>query len=139
MLQNTIQVTVEQVGPAASRGTVRGHSVVIDRPVAKEGTDQGPMGGEYMLMSLGGCFLSNLLAAIKARSAEVTNVKIGVEGTIESAPPRFSSIVMKVEADCDDRTLLEKLITISERSCIVANTLKNAVQLRIEIAEKGND
>jgi putative redox protein len=97
------------------------------------------MGGEYLLMSLGGCFLSNLLAAIKARSAEVTNVKIGVEGTIESAPPRFSSIVVMVEADCDDRTLLAKLITISERSCIVANTLRNAVQLRIEIAEKTND
>jgi putative redox protein len=137
MLQNTIQVTVEQIGPAASRGTVRGHSVVIDRPVAKEGTDQGPMGGEYMLMSLGGCFLSNLLAAIKARSAEVTNVKIGVEGTIENAPPRFSVIVMSIEANCNDRVLLEKLVAISERSCIVANTLKNAVQLTIEMKMTG--
>ena len=40
---------------------------------------------------------------------------------------------MKIRAEYDDRELMEKLITISERGCIVANTLKNALPLSIEL------
>ena len=133
-MANVMIVQVEQIGPTVSRGTARGHTVHIDRPVAKEGTDQGAMGGELLLLSLGGCFMSNLLAAIRARSAEVSNVRLVVEGTLESAPPRYSAIVMKIEADYSDRALMEKLLTISERGCIVANTLKLAIPLSIELA-----
>jgi len=135
-MANVMAVQLEQIGPTVSRGTARGHSVLVDRPIAKEGTDQGAMGGEYLLLSLGGCFMSNLLAAIRARSAAVSDVRIVVEGTLESAPPRFSAIAMKIEANFSDRALMEKLLTISERGCIVANTLKSALQLSIELTEK---
>lgn len=134
-MASNISVQVNQVGPTTSEGQVRGHRVLIDRPVAKEGEDRGAMGGELLLMSLGGCFMSNLLAAIRARSAEVSNLRITVTGTLESAPPRFSAIAMHIAADYSDRALMEKLVTISERGCIVANTLKNALDLSIEIAE----
>ena len=61
------------------------------------------MGGELLLMSLGGCFMSNLLAAIRAREAEVANVRIRISGTLESAPPHFSAIEMKITADYSDK------------------------------------
>jgi len=131
----TISVEVSQVGPATSEGRVRGHSVLIDRPVAKEGEDRGAMGGELLLISLGGCFMSNLLAAIKARSADVSDVQIAIDGTLESAPARFSAVQMTIHAQYTDRELMEKLVLISERACIVANTLKAAVDLTIQIAE----
>ena len=130
-----ISVALSQVGPTTSQGTIRQHSVLIDRPVAKEGEDRGPMGGELLLVSLGGCFMSNLLAAIKARSATVSDVRIAIDGTLESAPPRFSAVQMTIHARYQDRELMEKLVTISERACIVANTLKQAVDLTIQIAE----
>lgn len=130
-----ISVALSQVGPTTSQGTIRQHSVLIDRPVAKEGEDRGPMGGELLLVSLGGCFMSNLLAAIKARSAAVSDVRIAIDGTLESAPPRFSAVQMTIHARYQDRELMEKLVTISERACIVANTLKQAVDLTIQIAE----
>jgi putative redox protein len=128
-----IQVQVDQVGPTTSEGRARTHTVLIDRPIAKEGEDRGAMGGELLLVSLGGCFMSNLLAAIKGRNAAVSNVRIAIDGALESAPPRFSAILMRIEADYEDRDLMEKLVTISERGCIVANTLKSAVTLTIEI------
>lgn len=128
-----IQVEVNQVGPTTSEGRARTHTVLIDRPVAKEGEDRGAMGGELMLVSLGGCFMSNLLAAIKGRNAAVSDVRITIDGTLESAPPRFSAILMRVDANYEDRELMEKLVTISERGCIVSNTLKHAVSLTIEI------
>jgi len=40
---------------------------------------------------------------------------------------------MNIAADFDDRALVEKLLTISERSCIVANTLKDVVDLTISV------
>jgi putative redox protein len=92
-----IQVQVDQIGPTTSEGRTRTHTVLIDRPVAKEGVDRCAMGGELLLVSLGGCLMSNLLAAIKGRGAAVSNVRIAIDGTLESAPPRFSAILMRID------------------------------------------
>ena len=128
-----VQVQVNQVGPSTSEGIARTHKVFIDRPEAKDGQDKGAMGGELLLMSLGGCFLSNLLAAIRAREADVKTVQIQIAGTLESAPPRFSAIEMKIGADYSDKELMTKLVKISEKGCIVANTLKDVVELTFTV------
>ena len=82
-------------------------------------------------MALGGCFMSNLLAAILARKADVSNVKLSISGNLESAPPRFRSIEMNIKADHSDQQQFEKLVTIAERACIVANTLRANTDLSI--------
>jgi putative redox protein len=130
---DTIRIAIDQRGRATSEAAIRTHSVLIDRPKAKAGDDRGPMGGELLLASLGGCFMSNLLAAIAAREAKVANVRTTVAGTLDGAPPRFVAIEATVSADCDDPELLEKLVAIAERSCIVANTLKDALDLRVRV------
>ena len=133
-MSNQVQVNVRQIGPSASEGTAREHTAVMDRPEAKGGDNSGAMGGEHLLMALGGCFMSNLLAAIQSREAEVSNVNIDIAGTLESAPPHFSAIGMRVSADHNGKEQMEKLITVAERGCIVANTLKDAVKLSITLA-----
>ena len=120
----TITVEVRQAGVTTSKGIARTHEVSIDRPQDKGGTDQGPMGGELLLLGLGGCFMSNLLAAIAARNAQVADVSVTVGATLADNPKRFSSYTLEVSARCDDMPLLEKLVTIAERGCISANTLK---------------
>jgi putative redox protein len=40
---------------------------------------------------------------------------------------------MKVSADHTDEAQMEKLITIAERGCIVANTLKESLKLSINL------
>ena len=65
----TIHVTVDQLDHSSSKGQARDHTLTMDRPEPKGGQDKGPMGGEALLMGLGGCFMSNLLAAAKARAA----------------------------------------------------------------------
>jgi putative redox protein len=134
-MANVIKVQVNQVGPTTSQGVVRHHNVLVDRPGEKGGDDCGAMGGELLLVALGGCFNSNLLATIRARDAAVSKITISVEGTLDGTPIRFTRIHMAVTADFDDRTLAEKLLTISERSCIVANTLKDVTDLSISLAE----
>ena len=62
-----LEVTVRQVqATPTSEGQVREHRVLVDRPAAKGGHDRGPMGGELLLVALGGCFMSNLIAAAAA-------------------------------------------------------------------------
>ena len=75
-----VTVQMQQKSSTTTEGQVRGHSVLIDRPVSKGGSDEGAMGGELLLMSLGGCFMSNLLEIIRTREASIHNVQIDVVG-----------------------------------------------------------
>lgn len=131
---SAIQVQVNQTGPTSSEGVIRDHRVPIDRPEAKGGADKGAMGGELLLASLGGCFMSTLLAAVQARDADVKNVRVRVEGTLDGNPSHFTAVHLAVSADAADKAQLEKLVTIAERSCIVANTLKDALDLSVTVA-----
>ena len=129
-----VKIEVRQFTATASEAVARQHKVLIDRPEAKGGEDKGPKVGEMLLMGLGGCFMSNLLAAVKAREADVQNLQLVVTGTLSEAPMRFSEIRMAIRGKYADRDAMEKLVTIAERGCIVANTLKNAVALTIALA-----
>jgi putative redox protein len=129
----SLEVRIEQVGPTTSRGVARSHSVLIDRPVAGGGEDRGPLGGEYLLLALGGCFMSNLLAAIRAREAAVSDVRITVTGNMESGPDRFSALALTIAATYHDAELMTKLVSIAERSCIVTNTLRSGVPIALTI------
>jgi len=126
-----IEVSLEQAGPATSKSVVRGHEVLVDRPAEKGGDDRGMMGGEMLLVSLGGCFLSNIYAAIRSREAQVSNVRARVAATLDGAPPRFTEIEIVVSAEHDDREQFEKLLVIAERGCIAANTMRQAAKFTV--------
>ncbi len=127
-----ITVTVDQIDHSSSQGKARDHVLYMDRPHEKGGQNKGPMGGEALLMGLGGCFMSNLLAAASVRGIELTNAGIEINGKLASAPPRYTDIDMKVTADCSEPDQFAKLVTMAERGCIVANTLGKAVKLTVE-------
>ncbi|MCY3832390.1 MAG: OsmC family protein [Chloroflexi bacterium] len=129
----TITVNLNQANDATTAAQIRSHAIDIDRPAAKGGHDKGAMGGELLLASLGGCFNSNLLAAIRARDLPIHDIAIEVSGHLAEAPARFSSIDMVVTSAYDDREEFERLVLMSERACIVANTLKNAVDLTVSV------
>jgi len=132
-MPRTVSVDVEQVGPSTGSAAARTHTVFVDRPVDKGGSDRGPLGGEYLLIALGGCFLSTLLAAVRTREAEVSNVRVSVVGTIGGVPERFESMAVRVSAKYSDADLMQKLVAMSERGCLVTNTLKNAVTLEVSL------
>src|SRR5215510_3084691 len=130
-MSTTFKATIEHVNHTTSRATVRSHTTLVDRGVAKGGFDLGPAGGEYMLVSLGGCFTSHLLAAIRAREAAMSGVKVAVTGTLDGAPERFVGFTVDVTADCGDADLARKLITLASRACQVMNTLRLAAPIEI--------
>jgi putative redox protein len=131
MMSTTFNATIEHVNHTTSKATVRTHTFLVDRGVPKGGFDLGPAGGEYMLVSLGGCFTSHFLAAIRAREAAVTNVRVAVTGTLDGTPERFTAFTMDVSAQCADPELARKLITIAARACQVVNTLRQVAPIAI--------
>lgn len=129
-------IQIRQTAPSTSEAAIRSHRVVIDRPLEKGGADQGPMGGELFLAAIGGCFMSNLLAAIKARQAEVTDAQIEVNATLDGSPPQFTAIELCVSAEGADPDQLEKLVQIADRGCIMMNTLRGKIDLQTRIATR---
>ena len=134
-MSRTIGAEVRQDGPSTGVGTVRTHTVLIDRPETKGGADRGPMGGELLLLGLGGCFLSNLLAAVRAREAAVSEVRVVVEAVLDGTPERMTAFTLRVSARYQDAELMHKLATIAERACIAANTLREVGPIEVVVEE----
>lgn len=75
--------------------------------------------------------MSNLRAAIAAREdASVENIALTVTATFSDDMTRFSAVHMHVTAVADGQQL-KKLVTIAERACIAANTVRGSVNLTV--------
>ena len=129
-----ITVTLKQNSLTTSEGVARQHSVLVDRPTSKGGSDEGMMGGEMLLIALGGCFMSNLLELVRNREATISDIHIDIVGTLAGIPPRYTEIYLNLSAKADDTEQLEKFVTMAERSCIVANSIGPAIDLKFHIA-----
>lgn len=127
-----LAVHVRLVEGSTSLATSRTHSVVVDRPIDKGGSDLGFLGGELFLAAEGGCYLSNLVAAARARDVVLHRVDIHVRGVQAEQPARFAEVFLdvQVEADAGDDEIA-RLLTIAERGCIVSNTIKAATPLTL--------
>src|SRR5260370_23544829 len=128
-MANQMKIQLCQGSTSTSEATLRGHQVLIDRPAEKGGADMGPMGGELFLAAVGGCFMSNLLAAIRAREMGITGVCTEVIGTLADSPSRFSAVYLYVTADSVSREMLERLRAIADRAGIMISTLHGKVDL----------
>jgi putative redox protein len=133
-MANEIKIAIRQTSASTSEAAIRQHKVLVDRPEAKGGADQGPMGGELFLAAIGGCFMSNLLAAIKGRQAEVSDVQTEVIGVLDESPARFTSVELNVTAKYSDREQFEKLVEIAARGCTMMNTLRGKLDINVRIA-----
>ncbi len=132
-MASEIKVVLRQLSASGSEATMGKHHVLVDRPVSKGGGDVGPMGGELFLSAIGGCFMSNLLAAMKARDAEIFHVSAEVKGSIVDSPARFVAVDISVTAENGEDELLEHLVKIADRGCIMMNTLRDKLELTVRI------
>lgn len=133
-MSTIVKATLEHVDQITSKATIRTHQVLVDRGTAKGGLDRGPAGGEYLLVALGGCFTSHLLAAIRAREVAMTNVRVDVTGTMDGTPERFTAFTLEVSADCADEDAARKMVAIAGRGCQVVNTLRPVASVAISYA-----
>jgi putative redox protein len=132
-MASEIKIQLRQISASTSEATIGRHQVQIDRPTAKGGSDGGPMGGELFLAAVGGCFMSNLLAAIRAREAEISEVRVEVVGSLADSPARFIGIELRIAAESRNRELLGRLVEIADQGCIMMNTLRGKLEVKLLI------
>ena len=132
-MANEMRIQLRQLSPSASEATIRNHQVLVDRPAAKGGADWGPMGGELFLAAVGGCFMSTLLAAIRARGENIVGVRTEVIGTLADAPTRFVGVELLITAEGANKEMLDRLLEIADRACIMMNTLRGTLDVKIRI------
>jgi putative redox protein len=132
-MANEMKIQIRQISASVSEAAIGRHRVLIDRPAAKGGADAGPMGGELFLAAVGGCFMSTLLAAFRAREVEISNARVEVAGFLADSPTRFRGLELRVAAESSDQELLERLVEIADRGCIMMNTLRGTLDVRVVV------
>lgn len=130
------ELTVElaQSGQTASVASIRDHTIVLDRPPAQGGSGAGPMGGEALLASVGGCFMSTLYAAAAARSIPVEGARCRVSGQFAAHPRRFGAIRLEVACESCPPADLAHLVEVAERGCLVVATLRQGMAVVASVA-----
>lgn len=99
----------EQKTSTKSIATARGITAIIDEPIQRGGTDEGPMPVEYLFIGLAGCtqVISNKLAA--ANGITFTTMDIDIAVTMDSHGTRlinpidipFPEVTVNIRADYD--------------------------------------
>lgn len=126
-ISDTAMRLVHENGPA---------NIIIDRPLEKGGSGKGLMGGQYLLLGVGGCFCSTLFAASTERNIKIQGLKVTVNATIgEETPKRFSQIHLNISYEkCSHESEFKKLVKIAEKGCLSINTIKNGVNFATEVS-----
>ena len=128
-----VKARLTQVSASTSMAAARQHSSLIDRPASKGGEDRGPMGGELMLMGVGGCFMSNLLAAGVAKDIALSATAVDVSAELDGTPARFTTVNLRVTGGTADRKLMQELIETAETGCIAINTIKGSAAVSVTL------
>ena len=102
-------ITGTQETSTKSVATARGINAIIDEPIQRGGTDEGPMPVEYVFVGLLGCthVISNKLAA--ANGITFTSMDIDIKVTMDSHGTRlihpidvpFPEVTLFITADYD--------------------------------------
>lgn len=136
-MPDTFKIAVRATCPSHARTdtTMRGHTLVIDEPPARGGTDRGPTPLETLLSAYLGCtnVILNLIAeemgiTVSGLELELT-ASFDTRGVFDRAPVTapFPEIALTVDLVTDaDAAQVEKLKLALARRCPVSVILRQA-------------
>lgn len=118
-----------------SIATARGKSLIVDEPIQRGGTDEGPMPVEFVFMGLLGCthVISNKLA--KANGVVFTDMDINIGVTMDSHGTRliapiqvpFPEVVLNITVTYEGpRDGAVKVTELLKHHCAVSKMLQES-------------
>jgi len=127
-----INIRLNQYSSTSMQLENENFNIIVDRPIQKGGSGKGLMGGQHLLLGVGGCFCSTLFATAISRGINISGLKVNVIATISNVPKRFNNIDLEVSYNhCSHPEEFNKLLIISEKGCISINTLKKETTFNI--------
>ena len=133
-----MSISLVQHSGTAVQAQVDNFEIIVDRPLEKGGGGKGLMGGQHLLIGIGGCFCSTFFAAALAREVQVKGLKVEVSALLsEDLPKRFTNVSLTASYEqCSAPEEFLKLLRIAENGCISVNTVKNGMTLEVMEKEK---
>jgi Predicted redox protein, regulator of disulfide bond formation len=128
----------------AMHARVGKHDVIMDEVAAAGGTDEGPNPLQYLLSSLGGCFIAMGRLVAQEMGLDIKSIRCQVEGDIDNdgllaknpaVRPGFLAIRMKLHADtAEDQARMAEWLKQVEARCPVKNCLSTPVPIEVKTA-----
>lgn len=127
-----IKITLDQYDATGMQ--LENESIFIGRPNKNSDPSKKTlMGGQYLLLGIGGCFCSTLFAAAASRDIKIEGLRAEVTGNIETTPKRFGQINIHTSYDyCSHPEEYTKLLALAEKGCISINTINRETPVIIE-------
>lgn len=119
--------------PVSVSVTLRGHTVLQDKPAASGGGDKGPMASELLLASLLACQHSTFVKVAAKRKVDAAIRELRgelhfVSGDIVSAKVRFL-----LDARAQDPPALATVLRLTDKACTISRVLKVPVETSYEL------
>jgi organic hydroperoxide reductase OsmC/OhrA len=95
--------------------------------------EEGPNAGESVLASVAVCFMNELLAVIRRQALSIDGVRTAVAGRLGGTPARFETLDLRVTAEIAESESLRQAVEAAGRDCIMLNTLRGVMPVRIEV------
>ncbi|MEM9220979.1 MAG: OsmC family protein [Pseudomonadota bacterium] len=134
----TFRIHGRQISKTKSTAAARDVAMVIDEPIERGGTNEGPMPVEMVMAGLSGCthVISNKLAA--ANGVIISDMDIEVITTMDSRGTRliepidvpFPEVTIKINATMDGPTEgIDAVVTKLREHCAVSKMLRQSGSL----------
>ncbi|WP_035051025.1 OsmC family protein [Carnobacterium pleistocenium] len=143
MANETFRAVAKSIGGMKVSCTSRNFEFILDEPENLGGSNEGMNPVEALLSSLGACKVIVARSFAKAHDIKLKDIRVELEGTLDpdgfmgknkAAKIGFSAIVSKfyIEADNTDEEISD-FVAFIDRTCPVADTIKNAPTTKTEI------
>ena len=134
--RESVDVDLKWMGGKRSEAKIRRFTVSIDNPGESGREDTGPMPTELLLASLGGCFMIDFVRFAEKMRINLKGLCLKISGLRERGEnPRFTQISVSISPELEriDYQRIQKLGSLVEKTCTVANTLKNETRVSFRI------
>ena len=136
MAETTYKVSARKSCGEFVRVFARDHSIIIDEPVEKGGTDAGMNPVELMLCSVASCMALTLSIYAEAMGVKAEDIRIDAEGDLDSAGmkgssrvrPGFNRIRLSISAKTNVAPeVFQQVVDLAVLRCPVEDSIKNSV------------
>lgn len=142
---NKWNARVKWKGGFKSEAYVREHSFLMDEPSDLAGVNSAPNSVEYLLSSLGGCYVVGFVLNATKRGIKLDNVEVALEGNLDNiltffglsdqGHSGFKEIKAKLYAKTSgDRRVVDEVWKETVQGSPVSNSLTRAVTVIPEIS-----
>ncbi len=109
--------------PVSCKVTMRGHTMIQDKPPASGGNDEGPMASEHLLTALLGCQLSTFYKVAEKRKSEAKAAAIHADMHFDDAGDIGRiQLTWTIDGSVEDAAV-DTLIRLTDKVCTISRAL----------------